>query len=136
MTTTGVTSPSAEVSGVLSLSPFSASKVSPSPILALTLRNCSFASLEPMRLRRTVPPTVGPLALRRLELATAEEVREELEEAWAALDARNAGRESRGGYNAGWRCWDCRAFVAGPTVTCGRCGNRHGGIHHEAYATR
>lgn len=135
MTTTGATSPSAEVSGVLSLSPFSASKMSLSPGLALTLRSCSFASLEPMRLRRTVPPTVGPLALRRLELATAEDVRDELEEEWRALESRTSRRESAG-YNAGWRCWDCRAFVAGPTVTCGRCGNRHGGIHHEAYATR
>jgi rRNA maturation endonuclease Nob1 len=45
-------------------------------------------------------------------------------------------RERRGGYHAGWRCWGCKRFVSGPNSRCGSCGQEHGGVFHEAYATR
>lgn len=54
---------------------------------------------------------------------------------WRELDGAALARAPRGAYNGGYRCWGCRAFVSGPTVTCS-CGQIHGGIYHEAYATR
>lgn len=77
---------------------------------------------------------VAPMSA-SVALPTREEVADELYESWRELDQR-AGREPRGGYNAGWRCWGCRRFVPGPTVRCVHCGQEHGGIYHEAYASR
>lgn len=123
--TSGQTFRSAAVSGVPSLSPFSPCRVSlPRPV-ALKPLSClsACAALRPLPVR---PVAIPPLT----------EVLEELLEQWEAFDQRRQERGRRGGYNAGWRCWGCRQFVAGPTVTCGACGQLHGGVYHEAYASR
>lgn len=49
---------------------------------------------------------------------------------------RALDRERRGGYNAGYRCFNCKLFVNGAEATCGSCGYRHGGVNHRAQATR
>lgn len=69
-------------------------------------------------------------------LPPPESVQDELLDLWRALDQRVILREPRGTYNSGYRCWGCRGFVSGPTVTCSSCGQIHGGVYHEAYATR
>lgn len=66
---------------------------------------------------------------------SAVEVRELLDEQWRRAEDRRAQRE-RGGYNAGHRCWSCHRFVSGPNASCAHCGQQHGGMNHEAYATR
>lgn len=99
---------------------------SPLPRRAWTRPNCSSGSAA-ARLR----PTRRPL----WPLPSADDVADELMDEWGALDSRTSGR-GRGGYAGGWRCWSCRKFVSGPQATCGRCGQRHGGVNHEAYAGR
>lgn len=64
---------------------------------------------------------------------SSEDVQDALYEQWREQESRAV---RAGGYNAGHRCWGCRRFVGGPTVTCGHCGQRHGGIFHDAYPTR
>jgi hypothetical protein len=56
-------------------------------------------------------------------------------EKWAQQETNRAKRQ-RQGYHAGWRCFNCKRFVTGPGATCAACGQRHGGVYHEAYATR
>jgi hypothetical protein len=52
-------------------------------------------------------------------------------------DDRRAAREPRGGYNAGYRCFDCKRFISGGAEgTCRSCGYEHGGQNHRAVATR
>lgn len=62
--------------------------------------------------------------------------RELADELSSALFERRAARERRGGYNAGYRCFDCKRFVSGPEVRCGSCGYQHGGQNHRAQPTR
>ena len=102
---------------------------SPLPSRVWTRPSCSSGSaLAPTRRLRTarhLPP-----------LPATEDVIDELDDLWRGLEDRAADRERSGGYHAGWRCWGCKRFVSGPTVTCSHCGQAHGGIYHEAYATR
>lgn len=63
------------------------------------------------------------------------EGQDRLDDAWREHEARRASRD-RGGYNAAHRCWACKKFVSGPEATCNSCGQRHGGMNHQAYATR
>jgi hypothetical protein len=78
--------------------------------------------------------TITPVRATVLPLPSRERVAAEVEELWRTVDASETG--SRGGHNADWRCWGCRKFINGPTVTCRHCGQLHGGIYHEAYASR
>lgn len=75
-----------------------------------------------------LPARTAPIGLPRAD--------DELLELWRDFESRRVVREHRGGYNAGWRCWGCRLFVGGPHATCAHCGYRHGGVNHEAYASR
>lgn len=91
-------------------------------------RSFSHGSISPSPLR--------PIGTGRLPHVLEDELADHLENVWRGLDARAARREAPGGYSAGYRCWSCRRFVSGPTVTCGHCGQPHGGTYHEAYAAR
>lgn len=99
----------------------------PLPARGWTRPNCSSGS-RLARLTCPQPPQCAPLP-------SSEAVAEIVEEIWRGLDARAARREP-GGYNAAHRCWSCRRFVSGAHATCGHCGQRHGGINHDAYAAR
>lgn len=128
MTTSVMTFPSAAANGKPSPKASCAFKVSLSQLPAWTgptyWSGCA-------ALGRNDPLTIHPL-----RLPTSEEVADEVEAMWRALDERACARGERRGYNAGHRCWSCRRFVAGPHARCGHCGQEHGGIYHDAYATR
>jgi hypothetical protein len=123
MTTSAATCPSAAASGVPSLRSFSLSKASLPRLAAWRPRSFSYASAAPLRIAR-------------LALPEPTEVQDELLDLWRDIEDARARRQERHGYNAGHRCWGCRRFIAGPRARCPHCGYEHGGIHHEAYATR
>lgn len=125
-TTSAVPSLSAVASGGRLPSLRSVRSTNRLPRHAWTRPRCSSGS----GLARLMRPRTSPL----WPVPVADAVDNHLNEEWAKLDA-SASRD-RGGYNAGWRCWSCRLFVGGPTATCGHCGQRHGGVDHEAYASR
>lgn len=120
--TSARTSRSAAASGVASLSAFSPSKVKLPRRRGWRRRNYSFAlkSLNPVK----------------LTLPSSAEVRDELDDVGNGLWARKVRRETPGRYNSANRCWGCNKFVSGPFATCGSCGYQHGGVFHDAYATR
>lgn len=102
--------------------------VSPLPPAAWKRPSCSSGS---------VAAPLSPISSRVLwPLPTAEAVADDVDDLYRGLLSRADAREPRGGYNAGWRCHSCRRFVGGPEATCGSCGERHGGVFHEAIATR
>lgn len=126
-TTSARISPSAAGSGERLPSLPSIGWASPLPTPAWRRPSCSSDSLAPLTTRPTSP--VDPLP-------SPEDVRGELDDLWREAEDRALMSQRRGGYNAGHRCWSCHRFVVGPKATCGHCGQVHGGIHHDAYATR
>jgi hypothetical protein len=65
-----------------------------------------------------------------------DQTRQEIDDLWNGLEHRATLRERRGGYHQGWKCWGCQKFVSGANATCNSCGQHHGGVFHQAYATR
>lgn len=121
------TSPSAAANGRRSPKLPSLSPVNPYRIPAIA---------PPSSWSASPPPPLPPLRLSFPAIPSSETVRDELEHLAGALWHRIQQREHRGGYNAGNRCWGCNLFIGGATVTCPHCGQQHGGIYHDAYATR
>ena len=60
----------------------------------------------------------------------------ELEEIYTNHAGRFMVRERRGGYNAAYRCFNCHLFVSGKEARCAACGYEHGGVFHDAVASR
>lgn len=100
---------------------------SPLPRRAWTRPSCSSVS----RLARLTSPSHRP----SVPLPSPDDVADLVDDLWRGLDGR-ASQRGNGGYSARHRCWSCRRFVSGANATCGHCGQRHGGIHHDAYAVR